>query len=147
MITKMAYSTQLDLEAKVELSLLVQLTDDNKSGSLNPIFITKAISGADAVINSYLRGKYVVPLSPVPEVINELSSDIALFNLYSRRSAYFELPKSLSDKYKTAISMLKDMRDGKQDLGVEPPPPPSEAIVAEVSGPGRLFTEDSMKDF
>jgi len=143
----MAYCTQTDLEAAAELQLLIDLTDDEKTGSINATRLTRAIVDADATIDGHLRARYSVPLASTPAYIRKLSVDLTLHALYSRRSSQFELPQGIRDRYRSAMDALRAMRDGKLDLGVEPPPAASAAIVADVKGPERLCTADTMKDF
>ena len=144
----MAYCALSDLENMVASTLLIELTDDESAGTVNSARIAQAIADADAVVDGHLRVRYSVPLAtPVPALIKKLSADLSLFNLFSRRGAHFELPQWVRDKNKAAMDMLKAMRDGNMDVGTEPPPASSSAQVATYSGPERLFTADTMKDF
>jgi phage gp36-like protein len=144
----MAYCTQSDLSASVESTLLVDLTDDLGAGSIDAAKITRAIADADSVIDGYARGIYSVPIPiPLPTLIRKLSVDLSLYNLFSRRGSAFELPAWIETKHKDAMSMLRDIRDGKIDLGVEPPPSESTAQVADYSGNDQLFNASTMEEF
>jgi phage gp36-like protein len=143
----MAYSTQADLEAKVPAQLLVELTDDEQAGTAHAARIARAIDDADAMINGSVRSHYAVPLSPVPPLIRKLSVDLALWELHCRRGPHFDVPEWAKDQHKWALEQLKAIREGHLDLGVEPPPAPSEAVVATTDGPERLFTADTMGGF
>lgn len=115
----MAYCTQSDLEKVISPAELVQLTDDDRDGVADTGVVAEAIAKADGEIESYLASRYTVPLSPVPVVIRAASEDIALWNLFSRRSIGNETREK---RYKSAVSFLKDLAEGKATLGVTPAP-------------------------
>lgn len=146
----MAYCTQADIENCVEATLLVELTDDARTGSVNSTVIARAIADADCVINGYLQLTVSLDAiaASVPALVRKLSVDIAIYNLFMRRGANFDVAMDwIGEKYKSAIQLLRDIRAGKIDLGVEPLPAASPSQVAATSGPERLFTTDTLEDF
>ena len=68
-----AYSTQADIEKRIPSADLADLTDDTGGGVVNTVNVDEAIALADALINSYLRGKHEVPFATAPDIIREAS--------------------------------------------------------------------------
>lgn len=146
----MAYCTQSNLTTAFGTQLLVDLTDDEQAGSLSAECLARiaaAIADADAFIDGHLRTHYDVPLATTPVLIRKLSKDLAIFYLFQRRSAAFELPEWLTASHQDARDTLALLRKGELDLGVEPVPAESAAAVAAYDGPDRLFTADTLEDF
>lgn len=143
----MGYAVQADLEAAIDQQKLVELTDDEKTGAVNAGRLARALADADAVIDGYLRGRYAVPLATTPPFVRYIAVSLAIYGLFERRSHLFEMPEWLKERFKNAKENLRAIRDGKLDLGVDPPPPKGGAIVATTSGPERVFTEETLKDF
>jgi len=120
----MAYSIQADLENSIQLSHLVELTDDLATGSIVETVITRAIEDADSEIDIYCRKKYIVPLTVTNEV-RKMSVDIAIYNLYSRRESP---PADRLVRYLAAVEKLKAIRDGDIQLDIAEVGPDSAAI-------------------
>lgn len=134
----MPYCTLGDITARLDEELLIQLTDDEGIGIVNESRVTATIAEADSEIDSYLSGRYTVPLDPVPAVIKKLSADIAIWNLYSRRE---KVEEAREKRYDAAIKLLRAISDGKATLGVDPEPSGGEQqIKAGRDKTDRAFT-------
>jgi len=138
----MAYSTQADILEQVEENLLIRLTDDANSGAIDPDKVTRAIADADATINAYCQGRYTMPLSPVPDKIRQVSVDIAIYNLYSRRGD--SAPETRKERHQAAIRFLERVNDGKITLGAVTPARTNTRDTVEIESNGRVFTRDKM---
>ena len=114
----MAYSLQADLLEQISEDKLIQLTDDDDTGSIDADTITRAITDADAEIDGYAATRYDVPFSPVPVSIRKLSVDIAIYNLYARRKG---APEDRRTRYNDAIRFLKDLSKGIVTPGADGP--------------------------
>lgn len=109
--------------------------------------IDGAIGDADAEIDGYLAKRYPVPIAPAPKIINKLSKDIAVYNLYSRRGIDESKPdKNYLNRYQAAIKFLTLVAEGKVSLGAQADDPASASSTGFVvkSNP-RLFTRDQLK--
>jgi len=141
----MAYITSADLEGHISEQVLIQLTDDQKTGTVNADIVTAAIADAGAEIDGYVATRYAVPVSPVLALIIKLARDITIKNLYSRR---LRVPDDVRKNYESAISMLKDIAKGTLTLGVDPAPAEaSKASGGEAIGPERVFDRDKLGSF
>lgn len=114
----MPYCTLTDIVKAIPEENLIQLTDDEGRGVMDNSKIEEAINYAEQLIDGYLRGRYSVPLNPVPELIRRLAVDLAVFFLYSRR---FELnmPESMLERKRECIRLLEHIQQGKVLLGIE----------------------------
>lgn len=118
------YSSFADLkELSPELTLL-QLADDEVAGMFqvsppNPAYrrLLTAISDADMMIDSYLRGRYDLPLVSTPAEINRISAQLAMCNLYARRRED-ALPDGIVQRRKDAVEWLKNIQKGIAVLDV-----------------------------
>lgn len=143
----MAYCTLEDMKKLVPEEDLVGLTDDEGLGPVNQVRVDEAIASADAEIDSYIGGRYRVPLSPVPGVVKKMSVDIAVYNLYSRRVE--ETPGARKDRYQSAIRQLELIAKGTVSLGAAELPPAADTGGAETNKAtdGNVFTRDKMEGF
>lgn len=113
----MPYCTLANIKDVIPEAFLIQLTNDAGGAAIDQTRIDKAILDADEVIKGYLRSRYPVPLEePIPGLINKISTDISIFNLYSRRPE-LDTPENVVTRYKDAITMLKDIQKGIISLG------------------------------
>jgi phage gp36-like protein len=112
----MAYCTLDDLVDALSRDKLAELTDDENLGDVFLGRITKAIESADTLIDSYLRGKFTLPLvSPAVDLLNrlrQLSTDFAIWYLYQRRRG-LDMPEKFSDQYDRNSAYLKDVAAGR----------------------------------
>lgn len=111
----MAYSTLEDLKTYMPNNHLVQLTDDENVNEIDTEVVDDAIARADNLIDSYLRGRYPVPIADsedVPQEIKDISTKVAAYNLY-RKNMQLTLPEPVKIEYKQAIDLLKMIQSGK----------------------------------
>jgi len=140
----MAYSTQADILNQVDLDTLVQLTDDEGLGEIDAVVLARAIADADATIDAYLQGRYSVPLATVPDKVRQVSADVAIFHLYSRKDA---VPENRRSRYEDAIGFLKAVAAGTIALGVNSPAAETSGNEVEVASNTRIFDRDKMSGF
>lgn len=140
----MAYSTQDDILEQIDASVLIQLTDPD-GAAIDDGVVTRAIEDADATIDAYCQGRYTVPLLPVPDKIRQVSVDIAIYNLYSRRAD--AAPDMRKDRHKDAIRFLERVSDGKITLGAATPARSNTPDTVNISSNDRIFDRDKMSGF
>ncbi len=85
----MSYSQLSDIQNLVPNDILIQLTDDANTGSVNAAIVTDCITEADNFIDSWIGSRYQLPLaSPIPPMITYISVAIAVHRLYGRKGFY-----------------------------------------------------------
>ena len=112
----MAYYTSIDgLKKRLSEKSLINLAYDPELGGSKDISdanvvarLNQAIEDATSLINGYLRRFATVPLVEVPDFIEKLASDLAIYFLYQRRS-YDDDTNPWADAYDNAISFLKGL--------------------------------------
>lgn len=141
----MAYCTLADIEAAQDD--LIELTDDSDAGTVDQTVVDKAIATASELIDGYLRGRYTLPLDPVPGLLTALAADVTLYRLYARRPR-LAVPESLSDRYKNALKILENIQKGLVTLGAGTPEVVTPApAVSLVKASTRIFTDDMLEKY
>ena len=75
----MAYATKADLQQRLTDTKLVQLTDFGNTGSMDEARITEALNVASALVDSYVAGRYTLPLT-VSDQVRDLTVELAVYN-------------------------------------------------------------------
>ncbi len=114
------YCTQADIQVLVQEATLAQLTDDSRTGVVDPTKVVGAVATADAVIDGFLLGRYTLPLVTVPTLIMAISRDLAIYELYSRRLEG-GIPEAVETRAENARTMLLQIQKGTVSLGVSSP--------------------------
>ncbi len=141
----MPYTTQDKLIDRYGESLLIELTDraEVPTGQIDAAVVTGAITGAAALIDGHLQGRYVLPLSETPPLIEELAEAITIYKLHTYSPA-----EKIKDEYKDAKETLDKISAGKVRLpvqGVEPVTQPGNGV--RVNDRERPLTPDNLKGF
>lgn len=133
------YSTLDDLKNTVPEDELIELTDDVGASAVDTSVVARAIADADAEIDSYCGSRYTMPLSPVPVIIRKFSVDMAIYNLFSRRS--LKVPDDRQKRYDNAIRFLRDLAKGINTLGGDDPGEPTDSLPqATQAKENRIFS-------
>jgi phage gp36-like protein len=111
---------------------------------IQPI-IESAIMDADGEIDGYLNKRYPVPLIKIPKMINKISKDIALYNIFSRIGIDTqERESNYLTRYKSAVRFLENVAKGIIDIGIEKPQ--ERAIQSfNINSNKRLFSRDTLR--
>lgn len=122
----MAYCTITDMQTRFGASELIMLT--NPGGvSVTTAVADSAINAADAEIDSYLGGRYAVPVAVTPVILRDCSMDIARYRLYD------EVAHEVCRKnYEDRVSWLKMVARG--EIMLQLPAPVADAVAAVASG-------------
>ncbi len=107
----MGYSEIDDLKKLIDESNLISLTDDEGNGTINEDRVNEAIDIADREIDAYCGGRYSVPFSEVPEIIRNISAQMAVYHLFSRRPD--DAPQIWKDKYSNCLKLLEKIQTGE----------------------------------
>jgi phage gp36-like protein len=136
------YTSQQDLEAALTPELVEQSADDG-TGQLDPAIVAAVCERATSLCDSYLAGRYVVPLAPVPSVVVAHATAIAAYLLLSRRGF---VPKEedapIERLYRDALKWLADVAAGRAHVPglAQGPSAPSKGVAA-ASRP-QVFTSE-----
>lgn len=138
------YLTQADIETAFGAGELVDLADRDGDGVADAPVIDQAIGRATGLIDSYLRSRFDVPLTEVPDLVRECALRIVRYQLSEDHAT-----DRVKDDYKEAVAWLGEIRDGKLDVGLTPA---GEATTSSAGGPafdgGRsAFNRDALDQY
>ena len=144
----MSYATPADLVARFGEREVIQLTnrDTPRAETVNESVAEGALSDAESEINSYLQGRYALPLAEPPQVLVRLACDMARYNLFGGMGK----PNEVADqRYQDAIKFLKAVADGKANLGIAAPQTeaPAESGGPLVAPARSTFNRCTLEDF
>ena len=114
----MSYCSINDIQSVIANDDLAQLTNDSGGDTVDSNKITDAINYVDNIIDGYLRGRYNLPPTSIPDELKYLAVDFTVYRLYSRR-LYTEIPDSVLKKYYEVIKTLEKVQKGVFNLGIE----------------------------
>jgi len=108
-----AYIVQADVvPRRLTEKELVELTDDAGTGEVDSTVVAQILNEASGKIDSYVAGKYTLPLA-VTEQVKGLAVDIAAFLLFQRRR---RMQPEIQTAYEEAMKFLKDVSAGRATL-------------------------------
>lgn len=107
----MAYSTNSDLYERMDEQLVIQLTDDDQTGTVDQTVLDDKRDTCEEIVNSHLRGRYDVPMDPAPKMLADIEADLLVDKLYSRRPN-IDKPESVKDDAKQAMTLLRSITKG-----------------------------------
>jgi phage gp36-like protein len=134
------------IKLRIPESVLIQLTDDNNLDIVDAETVAGVISAGDALIDSYLRGRLMLPLNPVPDLIPELALDIYAYGIYSLKPQ-FDMPKTTGERYSAAVATLKLIQKGDVKLGaaeIETPPAAGSSSELSVKAGTAMFNSECL---
>lgn len=79
------------------------------------------VADAESFVDAYLGSRYVTPIAPVPSLITQITSDLAIFNMLTEKQV--QVPDFMQARYDRQINLLEMLRDGQMVL------PSSAAVV------------------
>lgn len=114
----MRYCTRADIGKAIPELTLVQLSNDDPAAMLpNEEVIEDGVRQAEELVDGYLRGRYDLPLDPIPTVLRDAVVYLARHWLYQRRPEG-AIPDAVKDSRKDTIKLLESIRDGVVTLGM-----------------------------
>jgi phage gp36-like protein len=137
------YASKQDLIDRDE-GMLWNFALDRETDTLNDIWINQALEQADDEINSFLGRRYILPLATVPGMLNKIAITIAFYWLADRDQQATNL---LEERYKMQLDTLREIGNGKRDLGLPTLDAQEESSVGKVElvqDNERLFTRKSL---
>lgn len=163
-----AYATLTDLLEKFEADEMAQLCSDDKdvdgallqltvdagdrsgytqaqrdAADLGAARLQAALDDAQAEVDTYLEGRYTLPLDQSVPVLTIVTCDVARFYLYDDR-----VPETVDRRYGARVSWLKDVASGRVQLGVATPPTgASDSVQVSTDEDDRLFTFSNLSDY
>jgi phage gp36-like protein len=141
----MPYAVAQDVIDQFGEREVLALTDRANVGVVDADLLGRALADAGAEIDSYLVGRYTLPLAGSFPLLKRYACDITRYLLSGSEVTEVE---TVRNRYKDAVRFLEAVRDGKIRLGADSvgqaaPEPQRIAVV----GGDRVFGADSLRDF
>jgi len=131
----MTYASRQNLIDRFGQQELIELTDSAELGVIDDGAVTVALNDADAEINSFLAGRYTLPLTQTSLELERLACDIARYRLWDDAAS-----ETVKNRYDDAIKKLRDVSKGVASLGIDQASQPVKvAGGASISSGGRDF--------
>ncbi|GLH34003.1 hypothetical protein BR1R5_33910 [Pseudomonas sp. BR1R-5] len=143
----MRYCNRTDIGNSIpELTLLQLSNDDPAAEQPNESVIEDGVRQAEELVDGYLRGRYVLPLDPVPTVLRDAVVYLTRHWLYQRRPEGV-VPDAVKDSRKDTIKLLESIRDGVVTLGMPTGQAAPEPGEVRVRSRRKQFTDDMWKGY
>ncbi|WP_439526182.1 gp436 family protein [Roseovarius mucosus] len=141
----MPYTTLEELTDRFGTPMLVSLTDraEAATGLIDADVVASALADTDALIDGYLKARYVLPLSDAQPLVAAIARDIAIYKLHT-----YEPDAKITADYKQALASLKDIAAGTVQLSASGVVPASSGGgEARVTDRPRPMTGENLKGF
>ncbi len=140
----MSYCTASQYADQFGETELIQRTDRDRDGVADTGVYDRAAALADGEIDGYLAGRYQVPLTVIPPVVQRVAGYLTRYHLFAQgRTA------EIREDYLDACKLLKNLSDGTARLGLpeQAAPATAESSSAAFDAAPRVFTSASLRDF
>lgn len=133
------YCTITDITDDITEATVAQLTDDNDGVTMNEDLVTRAITDSTDEIDTYLRGRYPLPLESTPREIKRICIDMTSYYLHRRRNS--DVGEGIRAMYDDCVRKLKSLQSGatKLDVGT---PGTTATLIVKSSSRCRVFTPE-----
>lgn len=142
----MTYATQADLTDRFGAVEMAQVTDRVSGVVIDVTVLGRALSDADAEIDSYLATRYSLPLASTPVVLVRLAADVARYRLFDDAA-----PAQVRQRYEDAINLLKRMASGDVQLAgstvLTPATGTGHGNAVAVKSPDRVFSASLLQNY
>lgn len=142
----MTYATSAQFVESFGQELTIEITnlEDPTATTVNATVMTRGLTRASSLIDSYLSGRYALPLSTTPEVLTTLCLDIARYQM-----GHNALEDDVRQRYEDALKMLSDIAKGILSLGLAPADEPTTLPQGSpvYTAPTAVFTRDSFEGY
>ena len=128
-------------------ALIAQIVSDPGKPSASPAtspLVKRALADATAEVDSYLQGRFILPLPFVPPVIAQITADIAMYRLLVIRPD--QTVEDARQRYEDAVKRLELIRKGQLDLGLPLAGAPGTHGAVEITSSRRMFSRKSLRE-
>ena len=108
----MGYGSYMDVANELGERELMRITNLDGESPVQ-LKVQIAIDFADILIDTYIRGRYILPLSgPSPGILRKISKDLAINYLYEGAYAKSAMPNTIVWKKIDAMKLLLGIQSG-----------------------------------
>lgn len=137
------YLTIAEFVGRVGLPEVIARTDGVGDGRIDRALLIGVLSDAQATIDAHLAGRYAVPLSDPPLIVQKMMTDLARAALYPDGA-----PDGIADQAKQTLRMLERIQAGQMPIpAATPPAPAANADNPVLISPGRRAYPDGLDGY
>jgi phage gp36-like protein len=139
------YATLAQLTDRYGEAMLIAVTDRATipTHMIDTAVINRALADADALIDGYLQGRYVLPLVATPPLLTDIALAVTIWKLHT-----FKPDEKIEADYRSAEKQLAQIAAGTIRLSVAGVEPADEgAGGAVVTDRERPLTPESLTGF
>ncbi|WP_445945491.1 gp436 family protein [Shewanella sp.] len=145
-MAQVMYATTANMLSRFGEQDLMLLTEREGSvpGEINYPALEQALRDASAEIDGYIVGRYTLPLTLVPAVLERNCCDIARYFLYGDKA-----PEQVEKRYGAVIKFLSSVSKGDISLGLATTgeKPDQSELVVSIESAGSVFDRSKAKGF
>lgn len=141
----MGYARFDGLRDRYGADMILRLTEreGEGGGGSDPAAIDRALADTDALIDGYLRGRYVTPLAETPPQIADIALSIVIYKLHR-----WSPEEKIRRDYEDAVKMLREIAAGTIHLtATELAPVPTGGTGARMTDRDRPLTADNLRGY
>lgn len=136
-----SYATLADLTDRFGGDELLRWCDRDADGEPDPDYVARLLADAGGEIDSYLSGRYALPLASTEPVLVKIACDLVRLAYQAGGS---EVPPVVETAAKQARQMLRDLADGRAVLASTAPAGQPAQGGALFSAPKPVFTDETL---
>ena len=102
----------LDIAAGADLTAYPPATVTAGTAAL--AVVQRALNDARDTIDSYISGRYKLPIAPVPAVLERIACDLGRYYLYDD-----QVTEPVKQRHDASVKILSDVASGKAQLGAD----------------------------
>ncbi|RRW89151.1 gp436 family protein [Pandoraea apista] len=135
----MSYASREEMIDRFGELEVIQLTDRDRRGEIDASVLAYALEDASAEMNTYLAGRYQVPVKVHARFLAGLCCDIARYRMSGSETVETD---PVRVRYKDALRFLEKVANGTATLGLDVTDAPIEAENTVLFDLGtRLFSD------
>jgi len=141
----MIYATQQNMVDRFGEREVIALTDRDNTGVIDSAVLSQGLASASDEIDTYLAGRYTLPLASTPLIVRDFACDVARYRLCSAEVTETE---EVRNRYKDAIKFFDKVSTGQISLGLDglnQAQVPAAAVLINTND--RVFNQSSLSDY
>jgi phage gp36-like protein len=140
-----AYCTLTDLVDRYGEAEVLAYADRDRDGLADAALVDGVLADVDAEIDTYLAGRYTLPLSETPRVLVRIACELARERLMMAQGARLDAEAPERRAADGARAMLRDIARGVISIGA--PVPAASAGSVQMETGGRVWGRADAKGY
>lgn len=154
----MSYSTTADIIKATSRNFVLQTSDDDNKKEINESVVSAIRNDNAALIDSKLRGRYLVPVTVIIggdatlnieitkalDLLRKIEVDLSAYDLHARRFPN-DISEGMKERRKNAIELLNSIESGKTILFILPIVSANSSVIFGSNNRTKRFTDEMFR--